>query len=330
MLLEAGRVLRERSPAGAGRSTRSRSAGGRGSGSRRCGRVAAASSAGGESDRGQDEQRGEGRTKDERTGKRSPGGTRRTGRSKRRHPLRRTPGNVGNLRLKCACTVTPPRPRFPAPAPRCPRRARRRPGAPVTRPRSPRDRGRGRRDRRAHRRATTAGSRPSERAPLTVRHSHSERAGPSSPGRTSTFRRPAWRRASPSVSRASSNGSRRVFESAPIATGTRRAHSRSAGRKPSPRFASVLGQAHTVDPRSAIRSSSASSACVAWMIVVRGPRSPQSSSRAIGRRPYSASDSSISRGCSSAWTWTGRPVSAACLPIASSQSRGTARTECGA
>ena len=46
----------------------------------------------------------------------------------------------------------------------------------------------------------------------------------------------------------------------------------------------------------------ASEACVPWTIVVRGPRQPVSASSSIGRRPCSATHSSISRGCSSAWT----------------------------
>ena len=73
--------------------------------------------------------------------------------------------------------------------------------------------------------------------------------GPRRPSATSTLRRPLRRRAQPSVSRASSNGSRRTFESAPKETGTPRSQSSAAGRKPSPRLASVVGQAHTVEPR---------------------------------------------------------------------------------
>ena len=48
----------------------------------------------------------------------------------------------------------------------------------------------------------------------------------------------------------------------------------SSGGKPSPRFASVVGQRQTPAPCSASRSSSRASACVAWTIVVRGPRQP--------------------------------------------------------
>ena len=54
------------------------------------------------------------------------------------------------------------------------------------------------------------------------------------------------------------------------------------------------------------------------------------SSSSIGRRPCSARHSSISRGCSSACTWSGRPSAAAYRPSSSSQSAGQARTEWGA
>ena len=83
--------------------------------------------------------------------------------------------------------------------------------------------------------------------------------------------------------------------------------SRSTGRKPSPRFASVVGQAQTRAPAWPSRSSSRPSACVACTTVVRAVRQPVSASSSIGRMPCSATQSSISRGCSSAWTCSGRP-----------------------
>ena len=49
-----------------------------------------------------------------------------------------------------------------------------------------------------------------------------------------------------------------------------RSRTRSTGKYPSPRFASVVGQTQMREPLCARRSSSASSACVAWTIVVRG------------------------------------------------------------
>ena len=83
------------------------------------------------------------------------------------------------------------------------------------------------------------------------------------------------------------------------------------GAKPSPRSASVVGQRQTRAPASAIRSSSRSSACVAWTTVVRGPRQPVSASNSTGRSPCSSTHSSISRGCSQACTWSGSGVDAA-------------------
>ena len=59
---------------------------------------------------------------------------------------------------------------------------------------------------------------------------------------------------------------------------------RTAGRKPSPRSASVVGHAQIVEPLSRSRSSSAPFACVACTTVVRSPRQPQSASSSIGRR----------------------------------------------
>ena len=86
---------------------------------------------------------------------------------------------------------------------------------------------------------------------------------------------------------------------------------RSTGRKPSPRFASVVGHAQIRAPARASRSSSAPSACVAWTTVVRSLRQPARSSSSIGRMPCSARHSSISRGCSSACTCSGSRSAAA-------------------
>src|SRR5438045_2113555 len=126
-----------------------------------------------------------------------------------------------------------------------------------------------------------------------------------------TLRRPLWRRAIPSSSRSSSSGSMRTFESEPMQMPMLRLHTRSTGRKPSPRFDSVVGHAQTRAPACAIRSSSAPSACVACTTVVRSLRQPLRSSSSIGRTPCSARHSSISRGCSSAWTCSGSFSSAA-------------------
>ena len=83
---------------------------------------------------------------------------------------------------------------------------------------------------------------------------------------------------------------------------------RSAGRKPSPRSASVVGQTQIVAPDEARRSSSAPSACVACTTVVRSVRQPVRARSSIGRQPCSARHSSISFGCSSAWMWSGSPL----------------------
>src|SRR5207248_2980492 len=64
----------------------------------------------------------------------------------------------------------------------------------------------------------------------------------------STSRRPACRRAMPSSSRSSSNGSMRTFESEPMHMPTPRCSTRSSGRNPSPRFDSVVGQTQIRDP----------------------------------------------------------------------------------
>ena len=66
----------------------------------------------------------------------------------------------------------------------------------------------------------------------------------------------------------------RTFESEPMQMPIPRSRTRSTGRKPSPRFASVVGQTQIRAPASASRSSSASFAWVAWTTVVRGPRQP--------------------------------------------------------
>ena len=141
--------------------------------------------------------------------------------------------------------------------------------------------------------------------------SPSERPPSSAPKQSSrsvekTPRLPVWRRAMPSSSRSSSSGSMRTFESEPMQSAIPRCSIRAAGRKPSARSASVVGQAQTVVPLCASRSSSAPSACVAWTTVTCGPRQPVRSRSSIGRQPCSARHSSISRGCSSAWMCSGR------------------------
>ena len=100
----------------------------------------------------------------------------------------------------------------------------------------------------------------------------------------------------------------RTFESEPMHSEIPRASRRPTGAYPSPRSASVVGQRQTRAPASARRSSSRSSACVAWTTVVPGPRQPVSASSSIGRRPCSSRHSSISRGCSHAWTCSGSGV----------------------
>ena len=96
----------------------------------------------------------------------------------------------------------------------------------------------------------------------------------SSASTVSTSRRPAWRRAMPSSSRSSSNGSIRTFESEPMHMPIPRWRTRSTGRKPSPRFASVVGHTQMRAPACPSRSSSRPSACVPCTTVVRGPRQP--------------------------------------------------------
>src|SRR4029077_17408413 len=118
---------------------------------------------------------------------------------------------------------------------------------------------------------------------------------------------PDCRLAIPSSSRSSSRGSMRTLESDPMQSSIPRCRRRSTGRKASPRVASLRRHAQTRVSGSGSRSSSCPSACVAWTTVVRGPRQPQASRSSIGRTPYSARPSSISRGCSSAWTWSRSP-----------------------
>ena len=103
-----------------------------------------------------------------------------------------------------------------------------------------------------------------------------------------TPRLPVWRRAIPSSSRSSSSGSMRTFESEPMQRPISRWQTRATGRKPSPRLASVVGQAQMREPASRRRSSSWPSACVACTTVERGPRQPARASSSIGRRPCSA------------------------------------------
>ena len=122
----------------------------------------------------------------------------------------------------------------------------------------------------------------------------------------------------------------RTFESLPMHSPIPRWSTRATGRNPSPRFASVVGHTQMRAPAAASRSSSCPSACVAWTIVVRGPRQPVSSSSSIGRMPVSAMHSSISRGCSSACTCSGSSCAAAYAPSSRSASGGQARTEWGA
>ena len=127
-----------------------------------------------------------------------------------------------------------------------------------------------------------------------------------------TPRVPVWRRAMPSSSRSSSSGSMRTFESEPMHSPMPRC---SDARDRQEAVAEVrLGRRADADPRAGVaragrarlrrhglraRPSSAG----------RGSLSRASSS--IGRRPCSARHSSISRGCSSAWTCSGRSCSAA-------------------
>ena len=113
-----------------------------------------------------------------------------------------------------------------------------------------------------------------------------------------------------------------MFESEPMQSGIERSRTAATRRKPSPRSASVVGQAQMRAPAPASRSSSSSFACVAWTIVVRAVRQPVSASSSIGRQSCSSRHSSISRGCSSAWMWSGSSSLAAYRPISSSHVAG--------
>ena len=146
---------------------------------------------------------------------------------------------------------------------------------------------------------------PSARAPLTVRHSPQRAAqGHPRPGARARCADRAWRRASPSVSRASSKRIEARVRVGADRDRHARAHSR-CGRAGSRRRGSPpwSGRRTRSTPRSASRSSSSSSACVAWMIVVRGPSSPQASSSArsgAGRTPRATRRSRAAarrRGC---------------------------------
>ena len=81
--------------------------------------------------------------------------------------------------------------------------------------------------------ATMPGAREPEAARAVVGEAAPERRRRARrrPRRTSTLRRPLCRRAQPSVSRASSNGSRRTFESEPKETGTPRSQSSRGGQE---------------------------------------------------------------------------------------------------
>ena len=117
----------------------------------------------------------------------------------------------------------------------------------------------------------------------------------------------------------------------PMQTGIARSSSRRAGRKPSPRFASVVGQAHTVDPPAASRSSSWSVTWVACTIVVRSVKMPDVGQQldrphaVLGQALVDLARAARWRGCAPPCRW-----SCAYAAISSSQSRGSARTLCGA
>ena len=94
-----------------------------------------------------------------------------------------------------------------------------------------------------------------ERSTSTSSHSSSpsEPAPSSAPKQSSvsvemTLRRPVWRRAIPSSSRSSSSGSMRTLESEPMQIPMPRVRTRSTGRKPSPRSASVVRHAQIRAP----------------------------------------------------------------------------------
>ena len=79
-------------------------------------------------------------------------------------------------------------------------------------------------------------------------------------------------------------------------------------RRGSPRSS---GTAQTRAPASASRSSSCRPRASRGRPSCAGRDSPSRASSSIGRSPCSARHSSISRGCSSAWTWSGSPRAAA-------------------
>ena len=121
----------------------------------------------------------------------------------------------------------------------------------------------------------------------------------------------------------------RTFESLPMHSSMPRWSTRATGRNPSPRFASVVGHTQMRPPAAASRSSSCPSACVACTSVVRGEAACVVEQ--LDRpHPVSAMHSSISRGCSSACTWSGKSWAAAYAPSSRSASGGHARTEWGA
>ena len=96
--------------------------------------------------------------------------------------------------------------------------------------------------------AMPGGASPRLRAPLSQRHPQSAGAGPSSPGHqhvaAAASRRASPRsRAPPRTGRGARSSRSRTRPAPP------RCHSSAAGRKPSPRLASVVGQAQTVAPR---------------------------------------------------------------------------------
>lgn len=73
-----------------------------------------------------------------------------------------------------------------------------------------------------------------------------------------------------------------------------------AGKKPSPRLRSVVGQAQTVGWLACMRSRSAGVRWVAWTRVVLGLRRLRSAKSSMGLRLYSAWDSVSSTRCSQA------------------------------
>ena len=142
---------------------------------------------------------------------------------------------------------------------------------------------------------------------LEAQRARADLAGPNaySSSVEKTPRRPVWRRAIPSSSRSSSNGSIRTFESEPMQSGIPRVATRSAGRKPSPRSASVVGHAQIVAPWRRGDRARHRSACVACTIVVRSVRQPvRRGARSAGSRARRGTPRSPSaarrRGCAAA------------------------------